>query len=300
VRNLVLTALALLAAYAAWLALLYAGQRSMMFPGAGIEFGPVSEPRGGAAAAIEMPASFGRVRGYFLPAATAGHAPAVVYLHGNAELAAHNLALLRPLAELGLHVLLVEYPGYAGSDGRPGRDSLDEAARVGFDWLARRADVDAARIVVMGRSIGAGPAAALAGERPVAAVVLLSPFAALDGFAHRMGAPAFLIRDRWDNAARLRDYRGPVLLFHGRRDRIIPFAHSRVLTQATPQARLETLDCGHNDCPYFDPAFFDTLAAFLRQAGVLGATPAAPRQGGRRRGRGEGSALKADSSLRSE
>jgi uncharacterized protein len=298
VRSLLAAAGGLLALYLGWLLVLYAGQRGMMFPGAGIQAGTVAASPG--AEPVAIPASFGLVRGYFLPAASPGSAPAVVYFHGNAELAAQNLALLRPLADLGLHVLIVEYPGYAGSDGRPGRDSLDEAARAGFDWLAGRADVDPARIVAMGRSIGAGPAVALAGERPVAALVLLSAFSSLDGFAHRMGAPGFLIRDRWDNAARLRGYRRPLLLFHGRRDRIIPFAHAWALARAAPHARLETLDCGHNDCPYFDPAFIDTLGAFLQQAGARGAGPAALQQESRHPERSEGSALKADSSLRSE
>lgn len=268
-RTIALTVAALLAIYAAWLVLLYAGQRGMMFPGAGTAIGDAGQPRTPGVEAVAVPATFGQVRGYFLPAATAGSAPAVLYFHGNAELAVHNIALLQPLAELGLHVLIVEYPGYAGSDGRPGRDSLDEAARAGFDWLARRADVDPARIVAMGRSIGAGPAVALTGDRQVAALVLLSAFSSLDGFAYRMGAPGFLIRDRWDNIARLREYKGPVLLFHGRRDRIIPFAHSRELARAAPHARLETMDCGHNDCPYFDPGFIETLGGFLRQTRVL-------------------------------
>jgi uncharacterized protein len=268
-RTLALTAAALMAMYAAWLALLYLGQRGMMFPGAGMAFDAVHQPRTPTVEAVVVPASFGQVRGYFLPAASVGSAPAIVYFHGNAELAVHNVALLQPLAALGLHVLIVEYPGYAGSDGKPGRDTLDEAARVGFDWLAGRADVDPGRIAAMGRSIGAGPAVALTGERPVAALVLLSAFSSLDGFAQRMGTPGFLIRDRWDNAARLRDYSGPVLLFHGRRDLIIPFAHSRELARTAPGAVLETLDCGHNDCPYFDPGFVETLDAFLRESGML-------------------------------
>lgn len=275
-RTLVLTVAALLALYASWLAALYLGQRGMMFPGAGMTLdAEASSPeiQLPGVQSVVIPASFGQVRGYFLHAASPGPAPAVVYLHGNAELAVQNVALLQPLAEMGLHVLIVEYPGYAGSDGTPGRNTLDEAARVAFDWLAGRTDVAPGRMVAMGRSIGAGPAVALVGERPVAALVLLSPFSSLDGFAHRMGAPAFLIRDRWDNAARLRDYRQPVLLFHGRSDGIIPFAHSGALVTAAPHARLEALDCGHNDCPYFDRAFLQTLSAFLSEAGVLPPRP---------------------------
>jgi len=121
----------------------------------------------------------------------------------------------------------------------------------------------------MGRSVGSGPALELAAERPVAAVVLLSPFASLDGFAHRMGAPGLLIRARFDNLASLRAYAGPVLLLRGRHDTIIPFSHSQELAVAAPHARLVALACGHNDCPYFDEAFFRTLESFLREAGVI-------------------------------
>lgn len=268
-RSLMLIAAALLAAYAVWLALLYVGQRSMMFPGADLQVDAGRYPLVPGAEAVAIPAAFGQVRGYFLRAPSSASAPAVLYFHGNAELAVQNVALLLPLSDLGMHVLIVEYPGYAGSDGAPGRVTLDEAARVGHDWLARRTDVDPTRIVAMGRSIGAGPAVALAAERPVATLVLLSGFSSLDGFAHGMGAPAFLLRDRYDNAAALRHYPRPVLLFHGRRDRIIPYAHAQTLSQAAPGAKLVTLDCGHNDCPYFEPAFVVILEQFLRDGGIL-------------------------------
>ncbi len=268
-RSLILIAAALLAAYVAWLALLYVGQRSMMFPGTGLQVDAGRYPFVAGAEAVVIPATFGRVRGFFLRAPSSASAPALLYFHGNAELALQNVALLQPLTELGLHVLIVEYPGYAGTDGAPGRDSLNEAASVGYEWLAGHEEVDPTRIVAMGRSIGAGPAVALAAERPVAALVLLSGFSSLDGFAHGMGAPAFLLRDRYDNAAALRRYPRPVLLFHGRGDLIIPYTHAKALSQAAPDARLVTLDCGHNDCPYFEPAFVVTLEQFLLHAMIL-------------------------------
>jgi fermentation-respiration switch protein FrsA (DUF1100 family) len=268
-RTFMLTVAILLAAYVAWLALLYVGQRSMMFPGAGLQVDAGRYPLLPGAETVVIPAGFGQVRGFLLRAPSSTSAPALLYFHGNAELAVQNIALLQPLTDQGLHVLIVEYPGYADSDGRPGRDTLDEAARVGFDWLAQRTDVDPARIVAVGRSIGTGPAVALARERPVAALVLLSGFSSLDGFAHGMGAPAFLLRDRYDNAAALRRYPRPVLLFHGHRDRIIPYAHAQALAQAAPDARLVTLECGHNDCPYFDAAFVSTLGTFLRESRIL-------------------------------
>jgi uncharacterized protein len=271
-RSVLLFAGVLLALYLTWLALLFAGQRGIMFPGTGIggQIDALPLPPGGRHVAV--PASFGTVRAVWLAAAAPAPAPALLYFHGNAELVAHNIGLLQPVAGLGMHVLLVEYPGYAGSDGVPGRDSLDEAARVAFDWLVRQPDVDPQRVLAMGRSIGSGPATALAAERPLAALVLLSGFSSLSQLAAGLGAPGVLLRDRWDNRAALSGFAAPLLLFHGRRDTIIPFAHASQLAEVVPQAQLVALDCGHNDCPYFDPAFTATLAAFLRDADVLGST----------------------------
>lgn len=285
-RPLLLIAGTVVVVYLGYLALLYVGQRGMMFPGA--RMFPAEEagalPVG--AEAVSIGASFGDVRAILLRSQDPGPVPALLYFHGNAELAAHNAALLQPIAALGLHVLIVEYPGYAGSAGTTSRGTLAEAARVAHDWLSTRPEVDASRIVVMGRSIGSGPALGLAGERPVAALVLLSAFSSMDAFAHGMWAPGFLIRDRYDNAARLRAYAGPVLLFHGRQDGIVPFAHSQALVQAEPEARLVALECGHNDCPYFEAAFVGTVERFLREAGVLRTEPGGAEEDARRSGAG--------------
>ncbi len=271
-RSLLNVLAAVAIAYALYLALLFLQQRQMMFPGAGMRWDDSAAWWPPRAQDVRIPASFGEVRGVLLPApGEDALAPAALYFHGNAETVEQNLPLLAGVAALGMHVLLLEYPGYAGADGRPTRATLNETARLGYDWLAAHAQVDAARIVAIGRSIGSGPALELAGERPLRALVLLAGFTSVADFARRMGAPAFLIRDRYDNLARLDAYDGPLLLFHGRRDRIIPHAHGRRLAAAHPRAELVTLDCGHNDCPYFDAAFLARLRAFLVAEGVLDA-----------------------------
>jgi uncharacterized protein len=259
------------AIYLAWLGMLYVSQRSVLFPGAGMAWRWDPQALRHGAEPLELAASFGNVRGVFLAAPVDGQAPALLYFHGNAEFVDQNIGLLQPITALGVHVLLVEYPGYAGSDGRPTRDTLAEAASVGYDWLARHGAVDAGRIVAMGRSIGSGPAVDLAGERDIAALVLLSPFASLDMMARSMGAPGFLLRDRYDNRVGLAGFDGPVLLFHGRADDVIPYAHSQALLAAIPRATLHTLACRHNDCPYFDAAFMRALQQFLRESALLDA-----------------------------
>jgi uncharacterized protein len=257
------------ALYLAWLGMLYVSQRSVLFPGSGMAWRWNAETLPQRAEMVAVPASFGRVRAVFLRAPVDHRAPALICFHGNAEFVDQNVGLLLPITSLGVHVLLVEYPGYAGSDGSPSRESLAEAGRVGFDWLAAHPAVDAARIVAMGRSIGSGPALDLVAQRDVAALVLLSPFASLAMITRSMGAPGFLLRDRYDNQAALARSPRPVLIFHGRADDVIPHAHSQALLSVAPHATLHTLACRHNDCPYFDTGFRAHLQRFLLEAGVL-------------------------------
>lgn len=255
--------LLLAAGYLGYLTLLYLQQRQMMFPGAGMNAIHLSTQRfAPPAEVITLPADFGQVLAIWLPS-DAPRAPAAIYFHGNAEFAAQNVEALRPLTALGVHVLLVEYPGYAGADGAPSRASLNSAAALAYDWLAANQQVDSERILAIGRSIGSGPAVELSRNRKLATLVLLSPFASLDEFAHQVGAPAWLIRDHFDNYAVLTEYAGSTLLFHGRQDRIIGFSHSERIHAALPTSQLVVLDCGHNDCPYFDAEFYATVRRFL-------------------------------------
>lgn len=268
----VLGGLALLGlGYALYLGLMWSQQRSMMFPGAGRAAAPdaaLSER----AQRVPLATSFGSVEAVFIaaPEATATQAT-LIYFHGNAETVGQNLRHFEVISDDGFNVLLTGYPGYAGNDGRPSRDTLMETARAGHDWLRQQPWVDAGRIIAMGRSVGSGPAAELAAERELAALVLLSPFSSVAAFARQFGAPGFLVRDRFDNQARLDEFAGPVLVFHGQRDAVIPYSHGRSLAERSPSVDLVTLDCGHNDCPYFDTAFRQRLLDFARSRQVSSA-----------------------------
>jgi pimeloyl-ACP methyl ester carboxylesterase len=265
VRRLLLV---LAAHYVVYAAVMYSMQRSMLFPLAQdaphAYAGTLPPP----AELVELPVSYGRARAVLLRGALP-RAPAIVYTHGNAETVDELVSSFEPVRALGLHVLLLEYPGYAGADGAPSRSSIDEASAAAFDWLARRPEVDAQRIVAMGVSLGGAPAAELTQLRPVRALVLMSTFTAVANFANAYGLPAFLARDDYDSAQRVREFTGAVFVAHGRVDSIIPFAQGETLARATPHGELHALDCGHNDCPYHSAAFAEQLGKFLVANGVL-------------------------------
>ena len=151
----------------------------------------------------------------------------------------------------GVAVLLLEYPdGTAAPGAGPLQSSVTAAVLAAFDWAKAQPTVDSTRIIAYGRSVGGGAAAALAEERPVAAMIVLeSTFSSVRAFAWRYGAPGVLVRDKFDNLSAVRRFRSPLLILHGEYDQTIPVAQGRALHAAQPASEFYLMPCGHNDCP---------------------------------------------------
>jgi fermentation-respiration switch protein FrsA (DUF1100 family) len=228
-----------------WL-LLFLTQRSILFPRAlGAASGhPADVER------VWLTTTAGRVEAWFLPPAkrSATPAPLLLFAHGNGELIDHWASAFDAPRAAGFGVLLVEYPGYGRSEGSPSQASINAVMLAAYDHAKARPDVDSARIVAHGRSLGGGAVCLLATARPLAALILESTFTSVRAFASHFAAPGILVRDPFDNVAALARYPGPLLVLHGERDEIIPVAHGRALARAHAGAEFRGLPCGHNDC----------------------------------------------------
>lgn len=257
--------------YLAYCAVLFLLQRQIIFP-AGLT-GPASGPPNlPGIEVIRLDADGAQAEAWYLPPEMGKDAPrhpAVIFAHGNAELIDGCLEEFRPFTRMGAGLLLAEYPGYGRSRGRPSQAGINAVYTAAYDWLAARTDVDPERIVLAGRSLGGGVVCQLAGRRPSAAMILMSTFTSARSFAGRYLVPEFLVRDPFDNLSVLRDYGKPVLVFHGTRDDVIPYAHGVAVAGAAASGRLVSWKCAHNDCPPDRGAFFHEVAEFLRDAGVL-------------------------------
>jgi len=269
-KSLTVAALGACALYASYLCVLYLIQGALIYPGARNRVDRVApQPQG--ADLLHIPTTAGNVEALFLPAADANatHQPAVIFAHGNGEVIDYWVSALHGFQERGVSVLLVEYPGYGRSTGSPSEQSIRSAMDAAYDRLAADPRVDPARIFGFGQSLGGGAICLLARDRPLRALILQSTFTSLDTFATSRLAPAFLLRDHFDNLSVTERFQGPMLVIHGREDRLIPWKQGLRLASASTHATFRLYDCGHG-C--WDPErlpFWRDAIPFLSRAGIL-------------------------------
>lgn len=192
--------------------------------------------------------------------------PTVVYFHGNGADWQSSVVATDRLTPAGYGVLAAEYRGYRGNPGSPSEEGLYVDGRAALAWLKERgvADQD---IVLIGNSIGGGVATQLATEIEPRALVLISPFASLPQVASEKlwWLPVKrLLRDRYDNAAKIGGIEAPVLLLHGDADDLIHHRHSQKLAEAQPAATLRIFPGAGHDLAWHDDAEREVLA-FLEE-----------------------------------
>ncbi|MBL8305781.1 MAG: alpha/beta fold hydrolase [Rubrivivax sp.] len=178
----------------------------------------------------------------------------VFYLHGNAGNLQRWFVNADFYRRANVDLFMIDYRGFGKSTGRIESQAQLEAD-VRAAWAAIAPRYAGVRRVFFGRSLGTGLAAMLAAEVQPEMTILVSPYASMQQLAGEIypWVPGAALRyplrtDQW-----LPKVKGPVLLAHGDRDRLIPFAHGEQLAALAPQARLlRVAGAGHGDIQSFE------------------------------------------------
>jgi uncharacterized protein len=257
--------------YALFLGALFFAQNSILYPGVKTRVAS-TPPQVPGIEILHLPTAAGNVEAMFLPATdtdSRAPKPALIFGHGNGEVTDDWVSALDSFRERGIGVLLVEYPGYGRSGGSPSEAGIRMAMDAGYDKIAADKRVDATRIFGFGQSLGGGAICLLAKDRPLRALILQSTFPSLDIFAKTYGAPAFLLHDHFESIRTVAEFSGPILVIHGRQDRLIPWQEGRRLAAASPHSTFKLYECGHG-C--WDPErfhFWQDAEPLLHAAGIL-------------------------------
>jgi hypothetical protein len=194
-----------------------------------------------------------RLSAFYRPAAPGKKV--ILFFHGNGDNMIGAIEATRGPAAAGHGLMLVEYRGYGGNPGSPDEDGFYRDGEAAMRWL-NKAGVAAENIAVVGNSIGSGPATEIALRHDVAALILVSGLSDLPAAVQRQVpfAPRWLVRDRFDNAAKLRRVKAPVFLMHGDADTLVTPDHLDRLARARPDATVVRVAGAGHELAYTAPA----------------------------------------------
>ncbi|EFF0767962.1 alpha/beta hydrolase [Escherichia fergusonii] len=210
------------------------------------------------AESVEFTAKDGtRLHGWFIPSATgpAENAIAtVIHAHGNAGNMSAHWPLVSWLPERNFNVFMFDYRGFGKSKGRPSQAGLLDDTQSAINVVRHRSDVNPQRLVLFGQSIGgANMVSALGnGDREgIRAVILDSTFASYSSIANQMIPGSGFFMDDSYNAERFIAEVSPipVLIIHGKADRVIPWEQGERLYVLTrePKQKINLPDGEHID-----------------------------------------------------
>jgi abhydrolase domain-containing protein 12 len=198
----------------------------------------------------------------------------VIHTHGSSgALAAYcrpeTYRSLSSLAPDKIHVLAFDYRGFGLSSGSPTEQGLRIDAEAVFDWATKEAGIPASHIIILGQSMGAGVAIALARDLALKKVSIagliitgaftdvqtmlaeyrsvfgIRPFGLLAMFPGSMALCTRGMCNKWENLDALVDVvrhssTYHVHIFHAQDDPILPWSLSNRFFEHTVKASRDT------------------------------------------------------------
>jgi pimeloyl-ACP methyl ester carboxylesterase len=178
----------------------------------------------------------------------------ILYFHGNRGNLQRWGAMHQAFTQLGYDFLAPDYRGYGKSGGQPDEPFLFADALYIYDWLATHYEPE--NIILYGRSLGSGMASYLAARVQARFLILETPFDTIHGMiASHVGRDALPMRfsQVFPNHTHVAQTNMPVLIFHGTRDRVVPYASAVKLKESLkPSDQFITIQGGaHNNLETF-------------------------------------------------
>jgi pimeloyl-ACP methyl ester carboxylesterase len=173
----------------------------------------------------------------------------IFYLHGNAGSLASWGEVAKTYTDLNYDVFMLDYRGYGKSEGSITSPSqLFNDVQIAYDELKN--DYPENEVIILGYSLGTGPASKLASANNPKLLILQAPYYSLtDMMKHNYYIiPTFILKYKFETHNYLKDCKMPLIIFHGTNDGVIYYGSSLKLQQQfKPQDKLITLNGeGHN------------------------------------------------------
>ena len=190
----------------------------------------------------------------------------ILFLHGNAGTLENRIYKLNHFIDMDINFLIIAWRGFSGNKGKPTEKDLYKDAEGAIKWL-RNKGVNQENIVIYGESLGTGIATEIAQNNNFAGIILESPFTSMTN----VGAtkyPIFpvrlLLKDKYESDKKIKNIISPILIMHGKADRIVPFWMGKKMYELANQPKYSYFSTNDDHMLDFNKDLLDSIRSFLK------------------------------------
>lgn len=151
----------------------------------------------------------------------------IFYLHGNAGSLRSWGEVARTYTDLHYDIFILDYRGFGKSEGAINNErTLYQDVQTAYDEIKKR--YTESNMIVLGYSIGTGPAAKIASTNNPKLLILQAPyFSMIDLLKNTYPIlPVFILKYKLETNRFIKDCKIPITIFHGDMDEVIYYGSS--------------------------------------------------------------------------
>ena len=191
----------------------------------------------------------------------------LVFFHGNAGDLSNRIYKLNELSKLKLNYLIFAYRGFNGSKGKPSEKGLYKDAENILNWLKSN-KIFENNIIIYGESLGTAVAVHIAQNKNFSGIILEAPFTSMIELGQKyypIFPVKFLLKDKYESFKKINKIKSPVLVMHGKKDKIVPFYMGKQIFEILPSPKFSYFNEQDDHMMEYNQDLIDSIKNFINQ-----------------------------------
>ena len=190
----------------------------------------------------------------------------ILFFHGNAGSLENRTYKLNHFKDLDVNFLIIAWRGFSGNSGKPNEVGLYNDAAGAIRWLKSRG-VTEENIILYGESLGTGVAVEVAQNKNYAGIILESPYTSMVNMGQKyypLFPVSFLLKDKFESYKKIKKVFAPLLVIHGRVDKIVPFAMGKKMYELANEPKFFYVQEYGDHMVDYDEELLSVLKKFIQ------------------------------------
>ena len=191
----------------------------------------------------------------------------LLFFHGNAGRLENRIYKLNEISNLDLNYLIVAYRGFSGNDGKPSEFGLYKDANESKKWLNQNG-VRNEDIILYGESLGTAIAIDMGQNFNLSGIILEAPFISMTKLAKKYYPflPInLLLKDKYENLKKIKNINFPVLVMHGKKDKIVPFSMGKTIFENANKPKYSYFNDFDDHMMEFNKDLLESINSFIKR-----------------------------------